>query len=140
MSFDQVWTTIPQEIWSDHQKGKMVKIRVLTEKVQFLSFDLTHDLLVWDMISRIQMHNLDLMEWLKTFPKDQLIDSWTSVNWWKVNRHTKSQTLTFWSTLNFKNQESSRYSKLSSLIIKNQQSQQKAKIENIPTLIKFSKC
>ena len=46
MSIDQVWITIPQEIWSDHQKGKMVKIRVLTEKAQFLTFDQEIDLLV----------------------------------------------------------------------------------------------
>ena len=28
--FDQVWIIIPQEIWSDHQKGKMVIFRVLS--------------------------------------------------------------------------------------------------------------
>ena len=35
--FDQVWITIPQEIWSDHQKGKMVIFRVLTTQRQFLT-------------------------------------------------------------------------------------------------------
>ena len=35
--FDQVWITIPQEIWSDHQKGKMVIFRVLTAQRQFLT-------------------------------------------------------------------------------------------------------
>ena len=32
VSFDKVWITIPQENYLDHQKGKMVKIRVLIEK------------------------------------------------------------------------------------------------------------
>ena len=35
--FDQVFITIPQEIWSDHQKGKMVIFRVLTVQRQFLT-------------------------------------------------------------------------------------------------------
>ena len=67
--FYQFWIIIPQEILLDHQKGKMVKIRVLTEEVQFLTFDLTNDLLVQGMISRIKMFNFDLMEWLKIFLK-----------------------------------------------------------------------
>ena len=37
--FSQVWITTSQEIWSDHQKGKMVKIRVLTEKAWFWTFN-----------------------------------------------------------------------------------------------------
>ena len=35
---DQVWITIPQEIWSDHQKGKMVIFRVLTVKRAIFNF------------------------------------------------------------------------------------------------------
>ena len=42
----------------------------------------------------------------------------------KSQQSHKSQTLTFWSILEFKNQELSKHSKLSSLIIKNQQSQE----------------
>ena len=49
VSFDQVWTIIPQEIWSNLQKGKMVKIRVLTRKGQFLIFDLANSKLVWSI-------------------------------------------------------------------------------------------
>ena len=67
VSFDQVWTLIPQEILSNHQKGKMVKIRVLTKKGQFIIFDLTNDHLVWSMISRVHLCHLDLMTWSKTF-------------------------------------------------------------------------
>ena len=37
VSFHQVWIKIPQEIWSDHQKGKMVIFRVLTAQRQFLT-------------------------------------------------------------------------------------------------------
>ena len=48
--FDPVWITTLQEIWSNHQKGKMVKIRVLTEKGQFLIFNLANDQLGLNMI------------------------------------------------------------------------------------------
>ena len=75
MSFDQVWIIIPQEIWSNHQKGKMVKIRVLTEKGQFLIFNLANDQLGSSMISRTQWHHLDLFT---RFKRSQMhwIDRW----------------------------------------------------------------
>ena len=38
------------------------------------------------------------------FPQAQLIDSWFSVNWSKVNYTLKSQTLTFWSKSSVKDQ------------------------------------
>ena len=66
VSFDQVWTIILQEIWSNLQKGKIVKIRVLTEKGQFLLFDLANDQFVWSIISRVKFYHLDLMTWFKT--------------------------------------------------------------------------
>ena len=65
MSIDQDWITIPQRISLEHEKGKMVKIRVLIEKTQFLTFDQENDLLVQEIISRIQMHHLDLIAWFK---------------------------------------------------------------------------
>ena len=73
--FYQVWITTPQEIWSNHQKGKMVKIRVLTEEGQFLIFNLTNDQLSSSMISRIPWHHLDLITWLKT-SQIHWIDRW----------------------------------------------------------------
>ena len=44
--FNQVWTTTPQKIWSNLQKGKMVKIRVFIGKGQFLIFGLANGQLV----------------------------------------------------------------------------------------------
>ena len=76
--FDQVWITIPQEIWSDHQKGKMVIFRVLTAQRQFLTVwpsqwqtKLTYGLkdpmeLSWhtQQIQKIQMHKIfDCVYW-----------------------------------------------------------------------------
>ena len=75
VSFYQVWITIPQEMWSNHQKGKMVKIRVLIEERQFLIFNLENDQLISSMISRIQWHHLDLITWLKT-SQIHWIDRW----------------------------------------------------------------
>ena len=88
--FDQVWITTPQEIWSNHQKGKMVKIRVLTEKGQFLIFNLANDQLGSNMISRVQWHHLDLITWFKR-SQVHWIDRWIlqstdqkSIVHWKV--------------------------------------------------------
>ena len=87
-TFFQVWTIIPQKIWSDNQKGKMVKIRVLTKKGQFLIFDLENGWLIGDMISRIQLHNFDLMTWLKTFLK---------INWLIVDfQSTDQKSIVYW--------------------------------------------
>ena len=52
---------IPQEKHSNHQKVKMVKIKVLTGDDQLLTFDLTHDLIFLGMISRIQENYFDLI-------------------------------------------------------------------------------
>ena len=73
--FDQVWTTTPQEIWSGHQKGKMVIFRVLTAEGQFLTFNLANGKLGSSMDSRIQWHHLDLFT---RFKRSQLhwIDRW----------------------------------------------------------------
>ena len=88
--FDQVWTTTPQEIWSNHQKGKMVKIRVLTEKGKFMIFNLANDQLGSSMISRTQWHCFDMFN---KFKRSQMhkIDRWifqsTDQNltvYWKV--------------------------------------------------------
>ena len=72
---DQVWTTTPQEIWSDHQKGKMVIFRVFTVQRQFLIFDLANGKLGSTMDSRTQWHHLDLFN---KFKISQLhwIDRW----------------------------------------------------------------
>ena len=85
VSFDQVWITTPQEIWSNHQKGKMVKIRVLTKEGQFLIFNLANDQLSSSMISRIQWHHLDPITWFKT-SQFHWIDKWNlqSTVHWKV--------------------------------------------------------
>ena len=99
----------------------MVKIRVLTENDWSLTFDLVHDLMTWSMISRFQKQHVDLISWLESFLriKGLIVEIW--MNWRKVNRYTKSQTLTFWSTLNFKDQNSSRHSRISNLVKKNQE-------------------
>ena len=39
-------------------------------------FDLVTHLIAWSMISRDQIQHLDLITWIKTFPKIQVIDSW----------------------------------------------------------------
>ena len=73
--FDQVWTTTPQEIWSDHQKGKMVIFRVLTAEGKFLTFNLANGKLGSIMDSRTQWNHLDLFT---RFKRSQLqwIDRW----------------------------------------------------------------
>ena len=141
MSFNQVWITIPQEIWSDHQKGKMVKIRVLTKKVQFLIFDLTNDLLVWDMISRIKMIHFYLMTWLKTLLKINWLADEFSVNWSKVNCTLKSQILTFWSKSSVQDHNSSKYVKIWNLFIKkSKKSRLHFEKSKFLKLRNFSKC
>ena len=73
--FDQVWTTTPQEIWSDHQKGKMVIFRVLTVEGQFLIFNLANGKFGSSMVSRTQWNHLDL---ITRFKRSQMhwIDRW----------------------------------------------------------------
>ena len=73
--FDHVWTTTPQEIWSDHQKGKMVIFRVLTAEGKFLIFHLANGKLGSAMDLRIQWHHLDL---ITRFKRSQMywIDKW----------------------------------------------------------------
>ena len=70
------------------------------------------------MISRIQMHNFDLMAWLKKFLKI----SWLIVEFQSTDAksivHWKSQTLTFWSKSSFKDYNSSRHVKMWNLFIK----------------------
>ena len=90
LPFDQVLIITPQEIWSNHQKGKMVKIRILIEKGQFLIFKLANDQLGSNMISRTQWHHLDLITWFKR-SQVHLIDRWIfqstdqkSTEQWKV--------------------------------------------------------
>ena len=111
-SIYQAWITIPHEKCSNHQRGKMVKIRVLIENDWFLTFYLIHDLLTWGIILRIQRQHLDLIPWLNSFLKIKqlIVEIWSTNE--KVNWYTKSQTLTFWSTLSFKDQDSSRHSKI----------------------------
>ena len=88
--FYQVRITIPQEIWSDHQKGKMVIFRVLTAKGQFLVFHLANGKLGSRMVSRTQWNHLNLTT---RFKRSQMhwIDKWifqsTDQKWtahWKV--------------------------------------------------------
>ena len=75
--FDQVWSTTPQEIWSDHQKGKMVIFRILTAEVQFLIFNLANGKLGSSMYSSAQWHHLDI---ITMFKRSQMhwIDRWIS--------------------------------------------------------------
>ena len=72
---DQIWTTTPQEIWSDHQKGKMVIFRVLTIEGQFLIFHLANGKLGSSMDSRTKCHHLDI---ITRFKRSQMhwIDIW----------------------------------------------------------------
>ena len=116
--FDQVWTTIPQEIWSDHQKGKMVIFRFLTVQRQFLT--------VWTSQWQTKLNHI-LKEWiLSSWPiqqvqKTSIALDWQmnfSVNWSKFDCTLKSQTLTFWSKSSAKSYFSSRHVKLWNLFIK----------------------
>ena len=140
ISFDQVWTIIPQEIWSNHQQGKMVKIKNFDWERGISDFwpskwsiGLKHDL-------KSSIASFYLMEWLKILLKINWIDSWFSVNWSKVNCTLKSQTLTFWSKASVKDHNSSKHVKIWNLFIKNQ----KVKISfwkvKISKLRNFSKC
>ena len=95
VSFDKYCTKIPQEIWSNHQKGKMVKIRVLTEEGQFLIFNLENGQLVLSMISRVQLHHFNLMAWPKTLLKINWTDSEFSVNWSKSQLYTEKSNFDF---------------------------------------------
>ena len=122
--FYQVWITIPQEILSDHRKGKMVIFRVLTAQRKFLTvwpnqwqFKLTYGLkdpmaLSWH-VQQVQKI-LIAQDWQMIFP----------VNWSIFDCILKSQTLTFWSKSNAKIHFSSRHVKLWNLFIK------KSKITN----------
>ena len=120
VSFGQVWITIPQEIWSNHKKGKMVKIRVLTEEGQFLIFNLANDQLSSNMISRFQWHHLDLITCLKTSQLDW-IDRWIlqstdqkSIVYWKV------KLWLFWSKSSVKDHNSSKHVKYETCSSRNQ--------------------
>ena len=79
----------------------MVKIGVLTEKGQFLIFDLTNDQLIWSMIPRVQLHHFDLITWFKTLQVhwiDILIFQSTdqkSTVYWKVKLWLFSIQLNF---------------------------------------------
>ena len=88
----QVWTIIPQEIWSNHQKGKMVKIKVLTGKGKFLVIDLANIGLRNDLKSPIASLWPNNIAQNTTSPLDCQMNF--SVNWSKVNCILKSQTLT----------------------------------------------
>ena len=116
--FDQVWTTIPQEIWSDHQKGKMVIFRVLTIQRQFLT--------VWPRQWQIKLnHGLNnsmTSSWhIHKVQKIPIALDWQmnfSDNWSKFDCTLKSQTLTFWSKSSAKGHFSSRCVKTWNLFIK----------------------
>ena len=140
VSFYQVWTIIPQEIWPDHQKGKMVKIRVLTGYGQFLIFDLANDQLVWSIISRVQLHHFDIKARLKTLLKInwlivdfQLTDQKSIVHWkvklWLFGQNQVSNIII--------HQNMSKYETYSSRNQKVKISFWKVKISK---LRKFSKC
>ena len=119
--FDQVWITIPQEIWSDHQKGKMVIFRVLTAQRQFLTVwpsqwqtKLTYGLkdpmeLSWHTQQVQKIPNAQ--DWQMNFP----------VNWSKFDCILKSQTLTFWSKSSVKIHFSSKHAKSWNLFTKKSQ-------------------
>ena len=95
--FDQVWITIPQEIWSDHQKGKMVIFRVLTAQRQFLTVwpsqwqtKITYglkDSMTWSWHIQQVQKIPNAQDWQMNFP----------INWSIFDCILKSQTLTFWS-------------------------------------------
>ena len=91
-SIDQVWITVPQEKCSNHQRGKMVKIRVFIENDWFFDF--------WPNTWLIGLKH-DLKDSSTSFwpncmtqfiSQDQLINSWNSVNWWK-SQLMKSQLI-----------------------------------------------
>ena len=81
ISFDQFWTTIPQEIWSDHQKGKMVKIRVWVCTSIFGS-PMLHVTLIHHL-GPLRLLMLSFKPWI-TFLRSQL-DSWprNQLDWGK---------------------------------------------------------
>ena len=94
-SIDQVWIIIPQENCSNHQNGKMVKIRVLTV------FDWSKVFLpnTWSNGMKHNLKDSNTTCWpnfmAQNISQEQLIDSWNSVNWWKVNRYTKKSNFDF---------------------------------------------
>ena len=116
--FYQVWTITPQEIWSDHQKGKMVIFRVLTAEGQFRIFNLANGKLGSKMVSRTQWHHLDLMTRFKKISKALDWQMNFPINWSKINCTLKSQTLTFWSKSSAKGHFSSRCVKTWNLFTK----------------------
>ena len=63
------WITIFQESHSNYQKGKMGKIRVLTENDRTLIFDLIPGLLVGSMISRIRARHFNLIAYFNSSPE-----------------------------------------------------------------------
>ena len=63
------WIMIFQESHSNYQKGKIGKIRVLTENDRTLIFDLIPDLLVGSMISRIRALHFDLIAYFNSSSK-----------------------------------------------------------------------
>ena len=71
----QDWIIILQENRSNHQKGKMIKIRVLIENDRSSIFDPIPDLLVGSMISRIQARHFYLISYFNSSPEiSKLID------------------------------------------------------------------
>ena len=116
--FDQVWTTTPQEIWSDHQKGKMVIFRVLTVQGQFLTVWPNQ----WQTKLNHRLKNSMTLSWpIQEVQKISNALDWHmnfSVNWSKFDCTLKSQTLTFWSKSSAKGNFSSRCVKTWNLFTK----------------------
>ena len=118
MSFDQVWITIPQEIWSDHQKGKMVIFRVLTAQRQFLTVwpsqwqtKLTYGLkdpmeLSWHAQQTQKIPSTQ--DWQLNFP----------VNWSILTVYWKVKLWLFWSKSRVKIHFSSKHAKSWNLFTK----------------------
>ena len=89
------WITIFQESHSNYQKGKMGKIRVLTENDRTLIFDLIPGLLVGSMISRIRARHFDLISYFNSSPEiSGLIDKIRSTGG-KSQLYTKKSNFDF---------------------------------------------
>ena len=84
------------------KRAKWSKLGFWLRRLVFRLSTQIYDLMVWDMISRIQIHHFDLMAWFKTFLRINwlIIENWSTIE--KVNCTLKSQTLTFWSKSNLK--------------------------------------
>ena len=119
--FCQVWITIPQEIWSDHQKGKMVIFRVLTAQRQFLT--------VWpnQWQTKLTYGLKDSMElsWhtqqVQKDPKCTRLTVEFPSQLINFDCILKSQTLTFWSKSRVKIHFSSKHAKSWNLFTKKSQ-------------------